>query len=66
MTALLLLGLPLSHSIAQGGGAEEVLPVDPKATAQRLSGAGSTFAAPIVTTGTAPRPLRSQAWWAGC
>lgn len=46
MTALLSLGLLLSHSIAQGGGTEEVLQVDPKAKAQRLSGAGSTVAAP--------------------
>lgn len=48
MTALLSLGLLLAHSGAQGRGAEEVFTINPKATTQRLTGAGSTFAAPII------------------
>ena len=48
MTALLSLGLLLTYSIAQSRGAEKVLQVNPKATTQRLSGAGSTFAAPVI------------------
>lgn len=47
-TALLSIGLLLTHPGAQGRGAEEVFRINPTGATQSLSGAGSTFAAPIV------------------
>ncbi|HYN76574.1 MAG TPA: phosphate ABC transporter substrate-binding protein PstS [Lamprocystis sp. (in: g-proteobacteria)] len=48
MTALLSLGLLLAHPGAQGRGPEEVFKVNPTGTTQTLTGAGSTFVAPIM------------------